>query len=135
MMAMESSNTRNASELNNNNEPSPSQPINFRETRNPTNTSVSVGANPGAISETSVVMVVSNTLSSKKCENPTSSTADRGISESIILWATAAVSSRPWLRKKKSRSTRPAKRTILGKRLSIGRHFEWGQRAMQTQIR
>ena len=94
-MAMASSMTRKASELKANSEKSPTQPMTWRERRKPSSTSVSVGANPGASSETSVVMVSSRRAWSMKWENTTMRTAERGMSESIMLCETAAVSSRP----------------------------------------
>ena len=90
-----------------------------RVARNPTSTSVSVGAKPGAMREISVVIVCISSASSMKWEKTTMMTAESGMRESITLCATAAVSSRPWLRRKKSRSTRLANRTIFGKRFSI----------------
>ena len=85
MMAMAFSMTRKASELKTSRETPPTQPIKFRDWMNPVSTSMRVGVKPGAMSETSAVMVSSSSASSMKCEKMTMSTADRGISESIML--------------------------------------------------
>ena len=53
--------------------------------RNPVSTSVRVGAKPGAMREISAVSVSSSSVWSKKWEKMTMSTAERGISESIML--------------------------------------------------
>jgi hypothetical protein len=85
MMAMESSSTRNASELKNTRPMPPIQPTTCRLRRNPSTTSARVFPNPGVIRFTSEVSDSISSSCGKKCENTTISTADSGISESIML--------------------------------------------------
>ena len=97
----------------------PTQPTTSRFRKNPLSTSERVAVKPGAISETSAVSESMTSCSAKKWEKTTISTAERGISESIMLYATAPASNNPWLRRKKSRNTRVANCTALGRRIII----------------
>ena len=97
----------------------PTQPTTSRFRKNPLSTSERVAVKPGAISETSAVSESMTSCSAKKWEKTTISTAESGISESIMLYATAPASNNPWLRRKKSRSTRVANCTALGRRIII----------------